>query len=122
MAHFAEIDENNIVVRVLVVDNDNESNGQEFLAETLGLGGTWIQTSYNTFRGVHANGGTPLRGNYASIGHVYNTELDAFVEPKPFDSWILNEETFSWNPPIPDPSTEETFYIWNEDTVSWVEQ
>jgi hypothetical protein len=122
MAHFAEIDENNVVLRVLVVDNEQEHRGQEFLADELGLGGNWIQTSYNTFRGVHEYGGTPLRGNYACIGHIYNTDLDAFVEPKPFDSWILNEETFSWNPPIPDPSTEETFYIWDEDTVSWVEQ
>jgi hypothetical protein len=122
MAHFAEIDSNNEVLRVLVVDNEQEHRGQEFLANDLGLGGTWIQTSYNTYAGIHSNGGTPLRGNYAGIGYLYDSGRDAFIPPKPFASWVLNEETFTWNPPTPDPSTEEEFYVWNEDTVSWVEQ
>ena len=91
MAHFAEIDENNIVTRVLVVDDANENDGQTFLAETCNLGGTWIKTSYNTQGGVHSNGGTPLRKNYAGIGYTYDSERDAFISPKPFASWVLDE-------------------------------
>ena len=101
MAHFAEIDQNNIVTRVLVVDNSEENNGQVFLADTLGLGGTWIKTSYNTFGGVHANGGTPLRKNYAGIGYTYDEGRDAFIRPKNncHDEEVLDEATCVWTCP-----------------------
>ena len=121
MAHFAEVDENNIVTRVLVVDNANEDNGQEFLAETLDLGGTWIKTSYNTSGGVHNNGGTPLRKNYAGIGYSYDAERDAFIPPKPYNSWLLNDETCLWDAPTPMPVEEGKMFRWDEDTTSWVE-
>lgn len=96
MAHFAEVDSNNVVVRVLVVSNDQEHRGQEFLANDLGLGGTWIQTSYNTIGGKHNNGGIPLRKNYAGIGYTYDPDRDAFIPPKPEGNWTLDEETCLW--------------------------
>ncbi|NDC49225.1 MAG: hypothetical protein EBZ61_09155 [Micrococcales bacterium] len=118
MAHFAEIDENGIVLRVLVVDNAQESNGQDFLANTLGLGGTWVKTSYNTVGGVHNNGGTPLRKNYAGIGYTYDSDRDAFIPPKPYASWILNEDSCLWEAPVAYP-TDGALYTWNEETTSW---
>ena len=121
MAHFAEIDENSIVTRVLVVDNANEDNGQEFLANTLGLGGTWIKTSYNTSGGVHNNGGTPLRKNYAGIGYSYDAQRDAFIPPKPFNSWVLNEDTCLWNAPTPMPVEEGKMFRWVEEDLNWQE-
>ena len=117
MAHFAEVDENNIVLRVLVVDDSQESNGQEFLATTLGLGGTWIKTSYNTLGGVHSNGGTPLRKNYAGIGYTYDSERDAFIAPKPYPSWVLNETSCVYEAPVAMPTDGQ--YTWNEETTSW---
>ena len=118
MAHFAEIDENGIVLRVLVVDNAQESNGQDFLANTLGLGGTWVKTSYNTVGGVHTNGGTPLRKNYAGIGYTYDSDRDAFIPPKPFASWTLDEDSCLWDAPVAYP-TDGSMYTWNEETTSW---
>jgi len=120
MAHFAQIDEDNIVTQVLVVSDQDESDGQNFLANTLGLGGTWIQTSYNTSAGVHSSGGTPLRKNYAGIGYKYDSERDAFIPPKPFNSWILNEDTCVWNAPVAYPN-DGKLYTWNEDDQSWDE-
>ncbi len=120
MAHFAQIDENNIVTQVLVVSDQDASNGQDFLANTLGLGGTWIQTSYNTVGGVHTNGGTPLRKNYAGVGYIYDSGRDAFIPPKPFNSWLLDEATCLWNAPVARPEGEG-FYTWNEETLSWDE-
>jgi hypothetical protein len=120
MAHFAEVDENNIVLRVLVVDDLNESDGQNFLANTLGLGGTWLKTSYNTTAGVHTLGGTPFRKNYAGIGYTYDEALDAFIAPKPYPSWILNEETAVYEAPVAMPTPAEgEMYTWNEETTSW---
>jgi hypothetical protein len=121
MAHFAEIDENNIVTRVLVVGDDQEDRGQEFLADDLGLGGTWLKTSYNTQGGVHVLDGTPFRKNYAGIGYSYDETLDAFIPPKPFPSWLLNEDTCSWNAPVEMPVEEGKMFTWDEDTTSWVE-
>jgi len=121
MAHFAEIDENNIVTRVLVVGDDQENRGQEFLANDLGLGGTWKKTSYNTVGGVHSNGGTPFRKNYAGIGFTFDEARDAFIPPKPFNSWNLNEDTCLWEAPIPMPVEEGKIFTWNEDTTSWDE-
>lgn len=120
MAHFAQVDENNIVTQVLVVSDQDAGNGQNFLANTLGLGGTWIQTSYNTIGGVHTNGGTPLRKNYAGIGYTYDSVRDAFIAPKPFNSWLLNEDSCLWNAPVARPEGDG-IYTWNEETLSWDE-
>lgn len=120
MAHFAQVDENNIVVQVLVVSDDQAHRGQDFLANDLGLGGNWIQTSYNTNAGVHANGGTPLRKNYAGIGYTYDASRDAFIPPKPFNSWTLNEDTCLWDAPVAHPA-DGKMYRWDEDTTNWVE-
>ena len=116
MAHFAEIDSNNIVTRVLVVDDANAADGQNFLANTLGLGGTWVQTSYNTSGGVHANGGTPLNKNYAGIG--YSWDGTGFAAPQPYPSWTLDKETYLWNAPVAMP-TDDKHYVWDEPTLSW---
>lgn len=120
MAHFAEIDADNKVVRVLVVGDDQEERGQEFLAQDLGLGGTWIKTSYNTVGGVHQNGGTPLRKNYAGIGYTYDAQRDAFIPPKPFPSWNLDESSCLWEAPIDYPS-DGKLYTWDEDNITWKE-
>lgn len=120
MAHFAEVDENNIVVRVLVVDDMHEENGAEYLSNVCGLGGRWIKTSYNTIKGEHKLGGTPLRKNFAGIGYVYNEELDAFIPPRVFPSYLFDEETCNWVPPIPLPNDGKV-YAWNETTLSWDE-
>jgi hypothetical protein len=121
MAHFAEIDAEGTVLRVLVVADAQEDRGQEFLADDLGLGGTWKKTSYNTVGGVHSNGGTPYRKNYAGIGFKYDNALDAFIPPKPFASWTLNEDTCLWEAPTPMPVEEGKFFTWDEDTTSWKE-
>jgi hypothetical protein len=118
MAHFAMIDENNIVTQVLVVGDDQEHRGHEFLANDLGLGGNWVKTSYNTYGGVHSNGGTPFRKNYAGIGYAYDAELDAFIPPKPFNSWVLDEETCLWNAPTPMPA-EGGPWMWVEEDLNW---
>ena len=82
--------------------------------------GEWIQTSYNTFGGVHKLGGTPLRKNYAGIGYTYDKTRDAFIPPKPFPSWTLDEDTCLWNPPVAYP-TDDKSYQWNEATQTWDE-
>lgn len=120
MAHFAQIDENNVVVQVLVVSDAEEHRGQEFLADDLGLGGTWKKTSYNTQGGVHANGGTPYRKNYAGIGYTFDAARDAFIPPKPFNSWLLNETSCLWEAPVAYP-TDGKMYTWDEASTSWVE-
>ena len=120
MAHFAEIDGDNVVVRVLVVPDDQQERGQEFLASDLGLGGTWKKTSYNTIAGEHREGGTPYRKNYAGIGYTYDSTKDAFIPPKPFASWTLNEDTCIWDAPVPMP-TDGKFYEWDEETTTWKE-
>jgi len=106
MAHFAEIDENNIVIRVLVTNNDEPNEGYDWLVEN--LGGTWIQTSYNR----------KIRKNFAGIGFNYNQELDAFIPPSPFDSWTLNEQTCQWQSPTTYP-TDGFTYLWNESELAW---
>ena len=118
MAHFAEIDANNIVTRVLVVDDLHEADGQNYLANELGLGGTWIQTSYNTIGGVHTNGGTPLNKNYAGIGYTWDGT--GFFAPQPFPSWTLNPDSYLWEAPTPMP-TDGKRYQWDEATKSWTE-
>lgn len=106
MSHFAELDENNIVLRVLVGDNDLPNEGYDWFVEN--LGGTWIQTSYNS----------NFRNKFAGIGDAYLPEYDVFVIPKPFESWTLNTDTFIWEPPVPYPE-DGGIYNWNEDTQSW---
>ncbi len=123
MAHFAEVDADDIVVRVLVVPDEQEHRGQEFLADDLGQGGTWIQTSYNTSNGVHAEGGTPLRSNFAGIGMRYLPDADAFSqseEARPYPSWVLNEN-YVWVAPVEQPDHDPSVETadWNEATVSW---
>lgn len=106
MAHFAEIDETNIVVRVLVVPDEQEHRGQEFLANDLGLGGRWIQTSYNN----------RIRRQYAGVGFSYHETHDVFVEPAPYPSWHLTSDLY-WEPPIPKPSDDA---VWQEDVQAWL--
>jgi hypothetical protein len=110
MAHFAEIDDNNIVVRVLVVPDEQEHRGQEFLAEDLDLGGRWIQTSYNA----------KIRKNYAGIGFTFDESRDAFIAPKPYSSWQLDEAKCAWFAPIEYP-TDGKLYEWDESSISWNE-
>ena len=116
MAHFAEIDANNIVTRVLVVDDLHQADGQNYLANELGLGGTWIQTSYNTIGGVHTNGGTALHKNYAGIGYTWDGT--GFHAPQPFPSWKLNADSYLWEAPTPMPIDGKR-YQWDEPTLSW---
>lgn len=117
MAHFAEIDQNNVVLRVIVVDNKDTSTPDGTEVESIGVafcqrlfGGNWKQTSYNGNK----------RKNYAGIGYTYNAGLDAFVPPKPFASWTLNNDTAQWDAPTPMP-TDGKKYSWDEATTSWVE-
>ena len=119
IAHWAELNSDNEVIRVLVVDDDKE-DGQKFLAEDLGLGGTWKKTSYNTQGGVHTLGGTPYRKNYAGVGYTFDAAKDAFIPPKPFASWTLNATTCLWEAPTPMP-TDDKRYMWDEPTTSWKE-
>ena len=121
MAHFAEVGSDNIVTRVLVVGDDQEDRGQEFLATDLGLGGNWKKTSYNTSGGVHATGGTPFRKNYAGVGFTYDEARDAFYAPKPYTSWMLDEETCVWNAPTPMPVVEGKMFTWVEADLNWQE-
>lgn len=109
MAHFAKVSEG-IVVDIIVAE-------QKFI-DTLPNKENWIQTSYNTHGGVHDLGETPLRKNYAGIGYRYDKERDAFIPPKFFDSWKLNEETCLWEAPIPYPQDNKQ-YIWNEAEQEW---
>jgi hypothetical protein len=108
MAHWAEIDEDNIVTRVIVGDN-NDPNGDEGYQWIINnLGGRWIKTSYNG----------NIRKNYAGVGYSYNEDLDAFVPPKPYESWTLNEDIALWDAPVDYPNDGE-LYMWNEETTSW---
>jgi hypothetical protein len=139
MASFAKIGLNSKVIEVLSVVNEvlHDSNGVEqesigidFLTKLTGYP-VWKQTSYNTHGGVHNNGGTPLRKNHAGIGYTYDETRDAFIPPKPFNSWILNENTCQWQSPISYPVTNnqnrtntigdsiDDLYSWNEQTLSW---
>lgn len=111
MAHFAKVN-NGIVEQVIVAE-------PEFFDTFVDSSpGQWIQTSYNTHGGVHANGGTPLRKNYAGIGYSYDAQRDAFIPPKPYASWLLNEDTCLWSAPVAMP-TDGGSYRWNEVTQAW---
>lgn len=118
MAHFVKIDENNVVIDGMVVEQDMLDTG------LWGDPARWIQTSYNTRGGVHygpdgqPDGGIALRKNYAGIGYSYDPDRDAFIPPKPYPSWILDEDTCFWNPPVPYP-TDGELYIWEESLQEW---
>tara|TARA_B110000285_G_scaffold55630_1_gene63294 strand:+ start:893 stop:1273 length:381 start_codon:yes stop_codon:yes gene_type:complete len=121
MAHFAKLGTGNIIERVEVVSNDiaqTEQAGVEFLQNLYKDISAWKQTSYNTRGGEHIMGGTPFRKNYAGIGYIYNQTKDAFIPPKPFNSWILNETTCLWEAPVTYPDDGEK-YTWNESTTTW---
>ena len=117
MSHFAKLDENNIVVFVTVGRQEDDGKEAELCART---GERYVQTSYNTYGGVHSLGGTPLRKNYAGIGFTYDSVRDAFIPPKPFPSWVLNESSCLWDAPVPYPS-DDKMYSWDEDSQAWVE-
>jgi hypothetical protein len=110
MAHFAEIGPNNIVTRVLSVPDSEQHRGQEYLADNVGLGGTWVQTSYNH----------NIRKNFAGVGYIYNEELDIFLPPKPYTSWIIDAEKGEWTAPTPRPEEQQgKAHIWIEETQEW---
>lgn len=112
MAHFAKVLDGK-VINVIVAE-------PEFFDTFVDSSpGQWIQTSYNTHGGVHVNGGTPLRKNFAGVGYAYDAQLDAFIPPQVFPSWTLNTETCLWEPPVPYP-TDGGQYVWDEATTSWV--
>lgn len=110
MSHFAKV-ENGVVTQVIVAE-------QEFI-DTLPDKDAWIQTSYNTYKGKHMLGGVPFRKNYAGIGYLYDNVRDAFIPPKLFQSWILNEDSCIWEPPVAYPN-DGFNYDWDESTLSWV--
>lgn len=121
MAHYAFIDDNNIVTQVIVGrDEDDLAEGVTSWEEYYGArhGQTCLRTSYNTRAGVHSEGGTPFRGNYAGIGYRYDKALDAFLPPQPYPSWTLDESTYSWTAPTPYPEDGEA-YVWNENQKVW---
>ena len=114
MSHFAKV-ENGVVTQVIVIEQDVLNLGH------WGDPASWVQTSYNTQGGVHTQGGTPLRKNYAGIGFTYDSVRDAFIPPKPFASWVLNEDTCLWDAPTPMPVVEGKTFVWDEPTTAWVE-
>ena len=126
MASFAKIGLNNKVIEVLSVHNnvlkdsngiEQEVNGIDFLTKLTGWA-IWKQTSYNTHGGIHKSGGTPFRKNHAGIGYTYDEDRDAFIPKKPFNSWILNEQTCQWEAPTPMPNDGKK-YNWNETNLTW---
>ena len=127
MAHWAELDENNVVTRVLVGDNNDPAGDEGYQWLIDNLGGTWVKTSYNAIGGKRRNPETNeitdeagFRKNYAGIGYTYDSEKDAFIPPKPFNSWLLNEDTCLWDAPVAYP-TDGKIYTWNEDVIGWEE-
>jgi hypothetical protein len=121
MAHYAFLDANNIVTEVIVGKNEGEDgiNWEQHYGEFRNQ--VCKRTSYNTQGGVHNLGGTPYRKNYAGIGYSYDPVRDAFVPPKPYASWVLNDDTCLWSAPVPMPVEEGKIYTWDEPTVAWVE-
>ena len=128
MAHFAKIGLNSRVIETVVVHNnelldadglEQEVNGIDFLTKLTGWS-IWKQTSYNTYGGEHKLGGTPFRKNYGSVGFTYDEDRDAFIPPKPYNSWILNENTCLWEAPVSYPDDDKN-YKWNEQITNWEE-
>jgi len=133
MAYFAKLNSNNIVENIISINNavitdangvEQEQLGVDFINQLYNTNDVWKQTSYNTVEGVHQLGGTSFRKNYAGIGYQYDSQRDAFIPIKPYDSWLLNEQTCLWNSPIPMPSDAsiDKRYTWNEETQSWTLQ
>jgi len=121
MAHFAKLGTGNIVEKVEVVSNDiatTEQAGVDFLNNLYGTRDVWKKTSYNTFAGVHSSGGTAFRKNFAGIGSKYDEDRDAFIPPKDYESWVLNETTCRWEAPIAKPNDGQK-YTWNETDQTW---
>lgn len=118
MAHYALLDRNNIVVQVITGVDENEGiyDWELFYTQETRLQAK--RTSYNTQGGVHTGGGTPFRKNYAGIGYTYDPQRDAFIPPKPYTSWLLNEQTCLWEPPVAMPQ-DGKLYQWDEATISW---
>ena len=116
MAHYAFLDENNIVTEVITGKEEGNFNWEQQYGSFRGQ--SCKRTSYNTYGGVHKLGGTPFRKNYAGIGYTYDQTRDAFIAPKPFNSWVLNEDTCLWESPIPYPQ-DNNKYNWNEQNQSW---
>jgi hypothetical protein len=119
MAHYAFLDENNVVTEVIVGNPEGELIDWESHYSAF-RGQPCKRTSYNTHAGVHTLGGTPLRKNYAGIGYIYDATRDAFIPPQPYASWTLNEDTCLWESPVPYPDDDKS-YQWDEDTTNWVE-
>lgn len=117
MAHWAELDENNVVIRVTVGSNDDPDEGYQWLVDN--LGGRWIKTSYNTYRRQHSEGGTPLRAFFAGPGYHYDEARDEFYPPCSFVGWSYDFETMEWVPPVPRPS-EPGMWQWSNESLSWV--
>ena len=121
MAHFAKLGKGNKVLTVTVVHNDvatTEQACRDFLNNVYNTNDNWFQTSYNTYGGVHKLGGTPFRKNYAGVGYKYDQTKDAFIPPKPYNSWTLNEDTCLWEAPVVKPD-DGKIYLWNEETQQW---
>jgi hypothetical protein len=118
MAHYAELNHENVVIRVIPGWDETVKSGMEQLL-LLETGNIWKRTSYNTQGGKHLLGKTPFRKNYAGIGYTYDATRDAFIPPQPFPSWILDEETCFWGAPTPMPEDGQ-MYTWDEATTSWV--
>ena len=117
MAHYAFLDENNIVTEVIVGKDEGEVDWEQHYGAFRSQ--SCKRTSYNTSGGVHRLGGTPFRKNYAGIGYTYDSERDAFIPPTPYASWLLNEDSCLWNAPVPYPD-DGNLYTWDEATLSWV--
>lgn len=120
-SHYAFLNKNNVVVNVLVYKDNGLPEGYESFEDYYGeaMGMTCKRTCPDTLAGSHISGGTPFRGNYAQLGHLYDEELDAFVEKQPFPSWTFDQETYSWYPPTPYPENSEETFVWNEKNKMW---
>ena len=126
MAHYAFLDENNIVIEVIVGKDEDDTetlpegftDWEQYYLTKRDLASDCKRTSYNTAQNQHSTGGTAFRGNYAGVGSVYDASNDVFYSPKPYDSWILNTSKWIWEAPIDYPDDGE-FYLWNESTQSW---
>ena len=117
MAYWAELDENNVVIRVTVGDNNDLDEGYQWLIDN--LGGRWLKCSYNTRYGIHTNGGTPFRWTYPGPGFIYYEDIDSFVPPSPHSGWILDKETKIWNAPFPEPDSGS--WYWDDEDENWKE-